>query len=241
MEPIITYEKLRCFAYVNDNVCQRPIRGIIVRFSGLNGIAMHPVDTPEGEFYGEKGFLYVIPYSNPWAWMNRQAVAFTDEILDVLFEKYALPQNTPIASTGGSMGGQSALVYSYRAKRTPVVCVANCPVCDMVFHFWERDDLPRSLYSSVWNETGTLEDVLKSVSPLHLVGKLPRIPYHMLHCDADEKVDLKLHTGVFVEAMKKAGYEITLDVIHGRGHCDLGYEGKKKYAEYILRGLADPR
>ena len=237
MEKIITYENLRSFAYVNDNVCAEPIRGIIVQFFGLNGNAMYQLDTLEGEFYGEKGILFVIPYTNPWSWMNRQAVGCTDEILDVLFEKYALDPSVPVASTGGSMGGQSALVYSRYAKRTPAVCVANCPVCDMEYHFGERPDLPRTIYSALWQEEGSLTDALHSVSPLHLIGKLPRIGYHILHCDEDKAVDLKRHSEVFTGEMKKAGYDITLDVIHGRGHCDLGYGGKKKYAGYILSGL----
>ena len=65
--------------------------------------------------------------------------------------KSILPQfeNIPVVSTGGSMGGQSALVYCAYSKRTPVACVANCPVCDTVFHFTERPDLPRTLYSAV--------------------------------------------------------------------------------------------
>lgn len=89
---------------------------------------MYNEDTDEGKFYAENNILYVVPYQNPWAWMNSQTVDFTDEILDVLFEAYSLPENLPIASTGGSMGGLSALVYTAYAKRTPTVCAANCPV-----------------------------------------------------------------------------------------------------------------
>ncbi len=237
MEKIITYENLRSYAYVNDKICVKPIRGVIVQFFGLNGNAMYSQDTLEGEFFGGKGFLFVIPYTNPWSWANRQAIGYTDEILDVLFEKYGLDPSLPIASTGGSMGGQTALVYSCYAKRTPAVCVANCPVCDMEYHFGERADLPRTIYSALWQEEGSLTDALRSVSPLCLIGKLPRIGYHILHCDEDKGVNLERNSEAFVQKMKEAGYEISLDVIHGRGHCDLGYEGKKKYAGYILSGL----
>lgn len=145
-------------------------------------------------FYAEKGILYVEPYNNPWAWMNNQAVKYTDEIIDVLIEKYALDENIPIVSTGLSMGGQSALVYTAKAKRIPVACVANCPVCDVVYHFTERKDLPRTLYSSLFNEAGTLEDALKSISPLHLIDKMPNVKYHIFHCDEDKSVNIDAHS-----------------------------------------------
>ena len=67
-------------------------------------------DTKEGIYWAEREVLYVIPYNNPWAWMNQQTVDFIDEILDVIFEKYGLPKHTPIVSTGRSMGGLGALV-----------------------------------------------------------------------------------------------------------------------------------
>ncbi|MBQ7975611.1 MAG: hypothetical protein IJ300_08010, partial [Clostridia bacterium] len=119
MEKIITYETLNRFAYVNDKICKKPINGIAISFFGLGGMVMHDFDPPEGEYYAGKGILYVIPYNNPWAWMNKQAVAYTDEIIDVLIKQYELSEDIPIVSTGGSMGGLSALVYTAYSKRTP--------------------------------------------------------------------------------------------------------------------------
>ena len=128
MDRIINCENLRSFTYVNDSICKKTIKGIVISFFGLGSMTMYDNDFAEGEFYAEKGILYVVPYNNPWAWMNNQAVKYTDEIIDVLIEKYDLNEDIPIVSTGLSMGGQSALVYTAKAKRTPVACVANCPV-----------------------------------------------------------------------------------------------------------------
>ena len=160
MEKIITCENIKNFAYINDEICRENILGIVISFFGLGTMVMFENDTIEGEFYAERGILYVVPYNNPWAWMNKQAVNFTDEIIDVLIEKYNLSENIPIVATGGSMGGQSALVYTVYAKRQPVACVTNCPVCDVVYHYSERKDLPRTLYSSLFNESTTLEEAL---------------------------------------------------------------------------------
>ncbi len=237
MEKIITYENIRRFAYVNDAVCRMPVKGIVLYFLGANNISMFDADTVEGEFYGEKNLLYVVPYNNPWAWMNRQAVAYTDEILEVLFEKYLLDERIPIASTGNSMGGLSALIYPVFAKRTPVVCVANCPVCDAVFHFSSRQDIPRLFYSALWHEEGDLETALKTVSPLHLLKEMPRIPYHIFHCDNDQAVNIAHNSDVLVSEMRKQGFDVTYDVVHGRGHCKLTYEAKMKYVNYILSAV----
>ena len=239
MERIMTYEILKSFTYVNDAVCQKPIRGIVIQFFGLGSQTRHATDTVEGEYYGEKGILYVYPYNNPWCWMNKQAVDFTDEIIDVLIEKYNLPEDIPIVSTGGSMGGQGALVYMAYAKRKPVACVTNCPVCDVVFHYTERDDLPRTLYSAVYGIEGTLEDGLKSISPLHLVDKMPKSKYHIFHCMEDKAVNIHSHSEKFIDAMRAAGHSVTYDTVPDRGHCALTLQMKKLYAEYIVKAIEE--
>ena len=237
MDKIIKYENLRHFAYVNDRVCQRPIRGIVLSFSGLGGMGMIEDENDSGRLYGENGILFVEPYNNPWSWMNRQAVGYTDEIVDVLFDHFALPANTPIVSTGLSMGGLASIIYCLRAKRTPIACVANCPVCDLVFHYDERPDLPRTLYSALWNEVGSLEEALKNGSPLHLADQLPLIPYHVFHCTNDQLVDKERHSDRLVEALRLRGRTVTYTVIPGRGHCDLGEDGWEAFRKSPLDNI----
>lgn len=237
MEKIIRYETIRNFTYVNGLLIQGKIRGVVVEFFGLGSTKMFPEDPETGIFYARKNVLYVVPYNNPWAWMNRQAVSYTDEILDVLFARYGLPESLPIVSSGGSMGGLSCLVYSRYAKRTPAACVANCPVCDLPFHYTERLDLPRTLYSAFWNYEGDLQTALRSASPLHLVADMPKIPYHLFHCSYDQAVNMERHSVRFVSAMREAGHEITLDVVPDRGHCDLTEEMHARYRQYCLAAL----
>ena len=232
MKQDITYDNLRNFAYTNDKICKKPIRGIVLSFFGLNSSTMYEEDTPEGIFYAERGILFVVPYNNPWAWMNRQAVAYTDSVIDILLAQYRLPDFLPIVSTGGSMGGLSALVYTRYAKRTPIACVANCPVCDLVFHYGERPDLPRTLYSAFYQYDGDMEQALKTASPLHLVPKMPKVSYHIFHCDQDKAVNIKEHSEKFVAAMKDLGHTITFDIVKDRGHCDLPEDRKQQFLQY---------
>lgn len=234
MERIMTCENLRRFAYVNDRICAKPVRGIVISFFGLGGMEMYQEDTKEGRFYGERGILYVVPYNNPWAWMNRQAVDYTDQVVDLLMEAHGCGEDIPIISTGGSMGGQSALVYMVYAKRVPAACVVNCPVCDVVYHYTEREDLPRTLYSAVANEEGNLEDALRAISPLHLAERMPKADYHVFHCEEDRMVGKQFHSDVFVAAMRKLGHKLSYDVVPGRDHCDLTEPMRELYAKYIL-------
>ncbi len=191
---------------------------------------MYDEDTELGKLYAEKGILLVVPYNNPWAWMNRQAVAYTDELIDVLMEHYHLPETLPIVSTGGSMGGQSALAYMVWAKRTPVACVANCPVCDLPYHFTERPDLPRTLYSAFWNYEGTMQEALESGSPLHLAERMPDSEYYIFHCEADKSVNKQKHSDRFVAKMRESR-RVTYYTVPGRGHCDLTDDMRARYNE----------
>lgn len=237
MEKIITFDTIRQFAYVNDNICKKPICGIVVAFFGLSATVMYHEDFPDAEFFAERGILHVVPYNNPWSWMNRQAVDYTDEILDVLIEHYALDKNLPVVSSGASMGGQSALVYTAYSAHKPIACVANCPVCDVVYHFTERFDLPRTLYSALYREPGTLEDALKSISPLHLASKMPPVEYHIFHCNQDKSVNIDAHSEKFVAEMRRLNHHITYDIVDGRGHGDLTPEMREKYMNYTVEHI----
>lgn len=237
MEKIINADNIKNFAYVNDAVCRMPIRGVALNFFGLGNMQMFGEDTADGKFYGENGILYVTPYTNPWAWMSPQTVAFTDELLDVLFAKYNLGENTPVVSTGESMGGQSALVYCVYAKRTPVACVANCPVCDTFFHYTERDDLPRTMYSALFNCKGSLQNALKSVSPVHLIDRMPKITYCIFHCENDRAVNIEKHSNLFVDKMRNAGHDVSYFIVPDRGHCDIGETNKRLFAQYVADAI----
>lgn len=237
MNKVMTYDTLRNFAYVNDLICEKPIRGIVISFFGLGNTTMFSEDPVDAEFFAEKGILYVFPYNNPWCWMNPQAVAFTDEIIDVLFEKYGFDENIPIVVNGGSMGGHSCLVYTRYAKRTPAACVANCPVCDLPFHYTERPDLPRTIYSAFCHEEGILEDVLKRFSPVHLADEMPKIPYHIFHCDRDLAVNINKHSELFIENMKAAGQNVSYYIVKDRDHCDLTEEMHALYMDLCVKAI----
>lgn len=236
MKKVISNETLEYFSYSNDKICNLPIKGIVLDFFGLGCQQMFN-ETEFGNELAKKGILLLIPYNNPWAWMNNQAVVFTDEIVDVIIEKYGLASDIPIVSSGSSMGGLSALVYCRYAKHTPVACVANCPVCDLPYHYTERPDLPKTLYSAFFfSKCDCLDDALKTASPLHLVDEMPDIAYYLFHCEADLLVNKQKHSDEFVRQMQK-DHTITYHSVPERGHCDLTDEMKKVYNDYIVNSI----
>ena len=234
MEKMINYENLRSYAYSNDKLIQGKIKGIVIDFFGLGCQAMYHEDTNSGKFFAENNVIFINPYTNPWGWMNKDEVRLADEIIDTLCQKYGLGDDVPVVSIGGSMGGLACIVYTMYAKRTPVGCVANCPVCDLPYHYTERVDLPRTLYSAFYSYDCTLDEALKSCSPLHLAASLPKkTEYTIFHCEKDSLVNIDMHSEKFVNELSKyrnVGYYKVPD----RDHCDLGAENDQKYKEIAL-------
>lgn len=229
MNKLITKETIRRFAYSNAHLLKDAPRGIVVSFFGLGQNRMLDADPEEGIFFAERGILYLYPYNAPWCWMDREAVLYTDEVIDAMITGLSLPEDIPVVLTGGSMGGLSALVYARRAARTPVACAVVCPVCDLPYHYTEREDLPRTLYHAFFFEEGEIGEVLKTASPLHLVPEMPDISYTVFHCCNDKAVNKEKHSDRFVAAMRAAGRRVTYIEVPGRGHCALPYDLRAQY------------
>lgn len=234
---VINADNFRSFAYSSENIVSRPIKGVFVFFFGLGGMDIYKEDIGFGKVLASDGILCIVPYYNPWSWMNRQAVDFTDELLDAAFEKYDLSMDTPVVYAGGSMGGLSALVYTTYAKRVPAACVASCPVCDLPYHYTERPDLPRTLYSAFGTYPGTLEDAMKTASPLHLIDKMPEsTKYTIFHCSDDHAVNIKKHSERFVEVLSRH-HDVTFHIVPGRDHCDLTEEAWVKFYDCVREAV----
>lgn len=232
---MITYENLRSFCYSNDQEIKGPVKGLLVSFMGLGSQRMLESPMDNSDELAELGIIYMMPYLNPWNWMNRQAVRTADEIIDAIKEHYNLP-NLPVVSSGGSMGGQSAFVFCKYSHQNIVACCTVCPVCDMPYHFTERPDLPRTMYSA-FGEAQDFDAELLSRSPLHLVDRLPDIPYIVFHTAEDQAVSKQLHSDRMVAALRAAGRNVTYHEFARGGHCELGEEGAKLYNSEAMKYL----
>lgn len=231
MNKIINTENYLHFAHSNFRIVKKPIKGVVVKFMGLGGADIYWLEeSKEGRRYAENGILYVFPYQSPWAWMNDTTIAFTEELLDVMYEEFSLPENTPLVLMGGSMGGMSALTFAAYSKRTPVACVTDCPACDLVYHYNERFDVARTMYSAFKHYDGDILEAVKLSSPIHLIDKMPKsTKYYIYECTADTLVDRFRHSEPFYDMLKERGCFAEKTIVEGRNHCDLPEDVREDY------------
>lgn len=239
MKDHINFENIRKFAWVNDRQICGEIKGVIVDFFGMGVEDMYETPPRHSAEFAAKGFLHVIPYYNPWSWMNSVALAYTDRILDVLYEHFALAEDFPLVSCGASMGGLAALVYCYRGKRKVVACVTNCPVCDVLGYYHQHDDAPRTILNSFWTEGANVELSVKENSPLQNVEKLPHVPYTFYQCAEDADVYKHLHSDLLVSALQSVGHKVNYIVVPDSGHCQLNEYYLEQYYQSIEQGFAN--
>ena len=233
----IAFEEVNNFAHTNLELISENPKAIVLSFHGLNGgTRMESEPTDYDRLMAEKGIVFIAPYYGPWSWMNSPAVTLIDAVVEAVIKRFPSLDGAPVISTGGSMGGLSALVYTRYARITPSACAANCPVCDLVFHRTERVDLPRTIYCAFAEEGNTFEEAVEQHSPLHLVASMPDIPYLIVHGDADQSVNKQAHSDRFVKAMREAGRSVAYVEVPGMTHCNFtGHDdARDAYESFIV-------
>ncbi|MCR4950965.1 MAG: prolyl oligopeptidase family serine peptidase [Solobacterium sp.] len=225
------------YARTNLSSLRKPIRSIVLQFQGLNRYMYLTQPTCETELVlADHGDLFVIPYTAPWNWMNESALRYTDWLLDEIFRLFDLPKDLPIVSTGYSMGGLAALIFPIYSSHKVTACMANSPVCDLVSHFHERIDLPRTILNAFITYPDGLEAGIESHSPLHQVDKMPDIPYWIVAGGADEEVIKARHSDRLIEAMKARGLRVTYHDVEDMQHWQINRYDVLKEMHAFLKG-----
>ncbi|HEY3377148.1 MAG TPA: prolyl oligopeptidase family serine peptidase [Armatimonadota bacterium] len=207
-------------AWIGKDAVAGEITGVVVSFHGLGYTELKREANPEEQALGAQGALVVLPYYGPWSWMNREARAMVDALIGKIYQEYALdPRRVPLIVQGGSMGGGSALLYARYAAHPIAACFANCPVCDLPYHFTERADLPRTMYHAFGAYPGEMSDHLEEHSALHQVAQLPDTDYLIVHGEADRSVNKGLHSDRLVRAMRARELRVEYLEVPGMGHC----------------------
>lgn len=240
----MTNEPLERFAYAQFPPAGVAPRGAVVHFMGLGnqwqdkeGEEPHGLEREGSAAAAAAGAIFLVPYLDPWNWMNAVAVEATDRAVALALARAGLPPDAPVVSTGGSMGGLCALVWPRYTKRRVVAVAANCPVCDLPFHYEERADLPRTLHAAFGAEPD-FAAALRAHSPLHLAPELPDVPYAVFHCTEDRLVSKSDHSDRFVAALRALGRRVEYVEVPGRGHCDLDDDARRRYAAFSASAFA---
>ncbi len=206
-------------AHSNLSALRGRVRGVFVTFHGMGEPPLRDgLDENERDF-ARHGILWLYPYCGPWSWMNRATVGFVEMLLDHVWEACDLSDDAPLIVNGCSMGGFAALVFARDSKRSVSACIANCPATDLVALCEDRIDVPRSVAFAHRGEPGDVHDWMREHSPLHKVETLARVPYLLVHGDADQAVLKHRHGDPMAAALRDAGHDVEYIEVPGMPHC----------------------
>ena len=242
----INRDTLDYFARTNEMTLTGPIQGVVLEFPGLGGgscmggvDAVGPYTGPYGLYCAHENIMLAYVFTGPWSWMNYVAVRITDAVVDAIWDRFQLADDIPLISTGGSMGGTGALLYSIYGRRTPAACAANGPACDALDMYKSAPDFTRTLFNAVAHYDCGLEEALASLSAVRLVDRMPRIPYYIVHTDMDEAIPIGKHSDVLVPMLRARGYDVTYSVVRDRRHCDLPIEDWNAMVKWVIRQVKE--
>lgn len=211
-------------AFTNIDILESKPTAIVLEFHGLGARKAETI-REEGSYedferdFAKKGVLTVFPYYGFWGWMNDRSAKYVDMIIDAVCKITGIdPHSVPIISTGTSMGGLSAIIYSKKAAITPKACFASNPVIDlMAFAAHPSNPLYiRTVYSTFASDN--IGEQIRENSPYHIVPYLAKIPYYIVYGGKDNSVFPELHSKKFKVRMEEYGYDITCIESPDSGH-----------------------
>jgi dipeptidyl aminopeptidase/acylaminoacyl peptidase len=210
---------LRQVAWLGEDYVKSRISSVVIFFHGLGRIETKWEPTTQELAFAEAGALVVHPYYGAWHWMNRQTRGFIDELVTSIYKIYKLPPSAPLISTGESMGGQCALLYTRYAAHPVTACAVNCPVCDLRHHFIERPDVPRTIHFAFRGYKENMDALFREHSPVEQARYMPDVPYMIIHGVKDTGVAKAKHSDKLVPLMRKAGLNVEYLEVPEMVHC----------------------
>ena len=239
MEKYINKDTISLYARTNETLIQTKVTGIIVEFPGLGGNSclggLMELGTYDGDFAvkcAEKGIVLAYMFCGPWSWMNRGAVKMTDAVVDALKDKYGLSPELPIVVSGGSMGGLGAIIYSVEAKHNIAACGAACPCCDVLDRFHCKESFARTFIRAVADYDMPMEEALKTISPMHRIGDMRKIPYFLVNCCEDE-VFPESQLDEYVGKLRDEEHDVTYRKMPGKKHGEFIPEIKTEFYDFL--------
>jgi dipeptidyl aminopeptidase/acylaminoacyl peptidase len=228
---------LQKVAWLGLDFIKPPISSLMLRFAGLGYTGMKTdLDGFELEL-SQAGVLTIVVYHDPWGWMNPRTRNLVDDVIEAIRLRHQLDPALPLFSTGGSMGGHAALLYSLKSRHRVTACMAVSPVCDLPFHYTERPDLPRTMHHA-FDSYDNIDAALREHSPLHQIDKMPDIPYIVVHGAKDASVNKAAHSDRLVAGLRARKLNVEYIECPIMVHCGpTTYEVHRRTVDFILRQL----
>jgi len=216
----------------NRELIKGSIKGIALYFTGLGHQTNPCNDMVAAPVCAENGVLYILPFYNPWCWMNAKTVSYIDTVVDVAKELYGLDDNIPVGLYGGSMGGYNIFHYAIKSKHRIVAADLLCPCCNTEYELsFNPNTIFRSYIESAVTDTDDIAAYVSENSPVNMVDKLARIPYRFAVGLKDTALVPVQHSFLMVEKMRAAGYEVEQVDYPEVAHCNLPH--KDRITEHV--------
>lgn len=235
----INRNNYRLYCNTNEEYLKGTPMGIVLEFPGLGGgsclggtLEMVPYGGDYAAELADAGLVLAYVFAGPWSWMNGGAVRFSDLVVDALREKYGLGDDTPLVSTGGSMGGLAGLTYCAKSRHKVTACAVTCPCIDLRGSMFVQDDIPRTVVSTFAGGDGPIGDAIDGVSPVAFTENMPFIPY-FITADGEDQLFPVEGIEAYVEVMRKKGHEVYLEVMKGCRHGEFTPEARRAFTDFV--------
>lgn len=230
----LNHDNYLMFTYTNESLMEKAPIGICIEFHGLNLTGPYAEPEERGKKFADRGIILVRPMTNPWSWMNPQALDITERIVEILGEKYpGVEKNLCVA--GGSMGGYEALMFSAKSKYALKSVTVNCPLCDTE-RFKLDDPWRAKTIECAYYEEGDFAKSLHDHSPINCIDKMQKVPYYVYQCAMDQIINKERQADAFVEKAKGI-LDIQYYISETGEHCELIPELWEKYDGFIFESL----
>lgn len=242
----INFENLSYYTRNNLKYVEGDIKGIVMEFPGLGGssclgglVGMGEYSSDFAQECGKKGIAVMYMYCGPWSWGNKGVIRMADLVIDALKDHYNLPDDIPVVSTGGSMGGLGALMFTHGSRHNIISCMAACPCYDILGEYKSFDALkefPRTYLSAIAAYDMPLTEGLKAITPQENIATMPKVPYYVV-CNVEDECFDDEGMAVFVQKMKDAGHDVTFKVLPGTTHGTFTDEERVSYRNFIINSI----
>ncbi len=226
----------------NIDLINGEIKGITLYFTGLGHASQPMNDMVAAPICAESGILYILPFYNPWCWMNEKTVKYIDAIIDTAKELYNIKNDVPVGIYGGSMGGHNTFIYLTKSKHKIVAAATLCPCCNMEYEMsYSTNTIFRSYFESAIEDTDNFKAYMHENSPVNMADKLPKIPYLFAVGLKDTVLVPSMHSDLMIARMLENGHDVERIDYPEVAHCNLPHRDRiaihKWLSEKILKNI----
>ena len=130
------------------------------------------------------------------------------------------------------LGGFGAIIYSIESKHNIAACGAACPCCDVLDRFHCKDSFARTFIRAVADYDMPMEEALKTISPMHRIGDMRKIPYFLVNC-CDDEVFPEAQLDEYVGKLKEMGHDVVYRKMPGKKHGEFIPEVKIALYDFL--------